>query len=170
MSKMTLKQAKTLLAIVKLAGPQAWKVPTAKELSKELGIKQSATAGRRKRLIDNWRNLFIYKSAKDIKVNYDTLCTEKETAEFYLDIHEKLKQAEDGKIHKDDVIGLMGMPNRDEAERLLKSLIKTNYFELVELSGNIKEGPMLIELFEYIKMVARPDLHIVPSKSKGTSK
>lgn len=163
MGELTVKQAETLYLIVKHAIVQGWSIPTAKELAKGLGISERTALDRRNRLMRNHPKLFIKKSSRNIKIDYSLLCTEPETARFYLDIYEKCQHNKDGKIHKDDAMELMGISDREEAEKFLRQLIKTQYLISVELSGSIQVGPMLFDLLEYIRLTAGRKRAVVSS-------
>jgi len=152
MPKLIREQPRTLYEVVKFAKKKGGILPTAKELAKLLGIEERNASARLKRIIEAFPDDFIIRG-RTRRINYDHLVTEKETAGFFLSIHESLDN--DGSILKDDVIKSAGFEDEKQGRLFLETAIEGGYLEKIILKENkLRLTEKFYGQLDYLKYLA----------------
>ena len=129
MAKLTRNQPQTLLAIVQFANKRGGVFPTAKELGDILRIDERATSARIKRIVESQPDCFIKEESKSRirSINYDKLCTEKETACLLLAIYDKCLDSPTGRVAISNIEKNGTKHSKKQVGFIVKQAIKTEY-------------------------------------------
>ena len=152
MVELTSVQAQSLLQIVNFANHHGGRVPTGPEFAKILGIGTRGALARINRILN--KGDFSKKEQNSRFIDYDKLITEKESAQFCLNLFAISQKSNHGRMTIADISKELGLPGQ-ECENFATKCCKAGY--LIPIASNIeayRAGPKIFSQIIYLELVS----------------
>jgi hypothetical protein len=128
MARLIRDQPETLHKIVVFANQNGGVVPTARELGEIMNASERTTSARLNRLKKTLGKDLI-QEGRTLRINYDTLCTEPETAAFLLALSGLAKTNESGRVLKSEAVKFSTLKSKDKTHEYLERLSAAGYLQ-----------------------------------------